>query len=83
MTDRVIRFDAAAHKVAHVLLPWFVADAERADEKTWLRLVAVGTHGHYVAPVPAGQGAVSLRVKASDNNGNKIEQTVLRAYGLR
>jgi hypothetical protein len=36
-----------------------------------------------VALVQAGKGAVSLRVKASDNNGNKIEQTVIRAYGLR
>lgn len=28
-------------------------------------------------------GAVSLRVKAWDSAGNDVEQTVIRAYGLR
>lgn len=32
MTDRVIRFDAAAHKVAHVLLPWLVNGTLKGDE---------------------------------------------------
>jgi subtilisin family serine protease len=59
------------------------AEVSFDEGKTWRRLVAVGTQGKYVALIPAGNGTVSLRVKASDNNGNKIEQTVIRAYGLR
>jgi hypothetical protein len=53
------------------------------EGKSWRRLVTVGAYGNYVALVPAGKGTVFLRVKASDNNANKIEQTVIRAYGLR
>ena len=32
MTGRVLRFDAAAHKVADVLLPWFVNGTLEGDE---------------------------------------------------
>jgi hypothetical protein len=53
------------------------------EGKTWRRIVTAGVHGHYVAVVPAGKGTVSLRVVASDNAGNKISQTVIRAYGLK
>ncbi|QNE19928.1 S8 family serine peptidase [Kribbella qitaiheensis] len=53
------------------------------EGKTWRRIIAVGTRGHYVAVVPAGKGTVSLRVVAGDNAGNKISQTVIRAYGLK
>jgi hypothetical protein len=35
------------------------------------------------ALVPSGKGAVTLRVRAEDRHGNKIDQTVTRAYGLR
>ena len=32
MTDRVIQLDPAAHKVADVLLPWFVNETLEGDE---------------------------------------------------
>ncbi|MGX1480420.1 UNVERIFIED_CONTAM: subtilisin family serine protease [Streptomyces canus] len=32
---------------------------------------------------PKGAGFVSLRVRAADRNGNAVDQTVLRAFGLR
>ena len=32
MTGRVLRFDAAAHKVVDVLLPWFVNGTLEGDE---------------------------------------------------
>ncbi|MEV2242068.1 S8 family serine peptidase [Micromonospora sp. NPDC049891] len=51
--------------------------------RTW-RTASVRAHGsRYTATVPAGQGAVSLRVHASDRAGNTVEQTVIDAYGLR
>ncbi|MDX6253300.1 MAG: hypothetical protein QOF10_6660 [Kribbellaceae bacterium] len=59
------------------------AEVSFDEGKTWRRIIAVGTRGHYVAMVPAGKGTVSLRIVAGDNAGNKISQTVIRAYGLK
>jgi hypothetical protein len=59
------------------------AEVSFDEGKTWRRIIAVGAHGHYVALVPAGKGTVSIRVVAGDNAGNKISQTVIRAYGLK
>jgi Subtilase family/PA domain len=53
------------------------------EGKTWRSIAATGANGKYTAVVPAGQGSVSLHVKAADNAGNKVDQTVIRAYGLR
>ncbi|MDX6280923.1 MAG: hypothetical protein QOH03_1994, partial [Kribbellaceae bacterium] len=53
------------------------------EGKTWRRIITVGALGHYVAVVPAGKGTVSLKVVAGDNAGNKVTQTVIRAYGLK
>jgi subtilisin family serine protease len=59
------------------------------DGGTWRRidLVALG-NGAYQATVqhpklPNTTGAVSLRVKATDTTGNALDQTVIRAYGLK
>ena len=41
------------------------------DGKTW----RTGTL------VPAGTAPVTLRVTATDKNGNSIKQTIVRAYG--
>ncbi|HET6294977.1 MAG TPA: S8 family serine peptidase [Kribbella sp.] len=59
------------------------AEVSFDEGKSWRRIVAVGALGHYVAVVPAGKGTVSLRVVAGDNAGNKVSQTVIRAYGLK
>ncbi|GIM96136.1 S8 family serine peptidase [Paractinoplanes toevensis] len=49
-----------------------------ADEGvTWKSALVLG--GAVV--VPAGRGTVSLRVTATDRDGNSVKQTVLRAYG--
>ncbi|GAA3568977.1 S8 family peptidase [Kribbella ginsengisoli] len=53
------------------------------EGKTWRRVVTVGALGRYVAVVPAGKGTVSLKVVAGDSAGNKVTQTVIRAYGLK
>ncbi len=53
------------------------------EGKTWRRIITVGALGRYVAVVPAGKGTVSLKVVAGDNAGNKVTQTVIRAYGLK
>jgi hypothetical protein len=37
MTDRVVRIDAAAHKVANVLLPWLVNETLEGDELAFVR----------------------------------------------
>jgi subtilisin family serine protease len=59
------------------------AEVSFDEGTTWKRIVPVGADGKYRAVVPAGEGTVSLRVHAADNAGNKVEQTVIRAYGLR
>jgi hypothetical protein len=53
------------------------------EGKTWRRVIAVGALGRYVAVVPAGKGSVSLRVVAGDGLGNKVSQTVIKAYGIK
>ena len=37
MTDRVVRIDAAAHKVANALLPWLVNETLEGDELAFVR----------------------------------------------
>jgi subtilisin family serine protease len=54
------------------------------DGATW-REVGVNHRGQAVIDHPRldrTNGFVALRVRASDNAGNSVEQTVLRAYGL-
>ncbi|MFG1885585.1 S8 family serine peptidase [Micromonospora sp. NPDC049102] len=53
------------------------------DGVTWRNVPTKGSGTRYTAIVPAGRGTVSLRVHAADRAGNTIDQTVLRAYGLR
>ena len=51
------------------------------EGRTWRAAPVVG--GHVLLTHPAGATSVSLRAKASDSAGNKVEQTILRAYTLR
>ena len=56
------------------------------DGDTWQRLpVARGPGNTWQAPVRHSRdaGHASLRVEARDRAGNAVEQTVLRAYGVR
>jgi subtilisin family serine protease len=92
-TDLTGRVPARTHVVGFTVQQQAGAPAARTtslqaevsfDEgKSWRRIIAVGAFGHYVAVVPAGKGTVSLRVSAADNAGNKVTQTVIRAYGLK
>ncbi|MCF0097154.1 S8 family serine peptidase [Micromonospora sp. MH99] len=50
---------------------------------TWRPAPTRGSGTRWTATVPAGRGTVSLRVHATDRAGNSVDQTVLRAYGLR
>ncbi|CCH17672.1 S8 family peptidase [Micromonospora lupini] len=50
---------------------------------TWRAAPTRGSGTRWTATVPAGRGTVSLRVHATDRAGNSVDQTVLRAYGLR
>ncbi|MCT9930767.1 S8 family peptidase [Planotetraspora sp. A-T 1434] len=63
----------------------FGAEVSYDDGKTWTRLVTVPTGGGryttLVAHPPLKQ--VSLRVSAEDAAGGRIEQTVIRAYGVK
>ncbi|TDO54957.1 subtilase family protein [Kribbella sp. VKM Ac-2527] len=59
------------------------AEVSFDEGKTWRRVITVGALGQYVGVVPAGNGTVSLRVVAGDNAGNKVSQTVIRAYGRK
>ncbi|MFI6266823.1 S8 family serine peptidase [Micromonospora sp. NPDC051006] len=51
--------------------------------KKWRSVPVHGSGTRFTATVPAGRGAVSLRVHAGDRAGNTVEQTVIDAYGLR
>ncbi len=62
-------------------------DVSFDDGATWTPARLRDTDGQYRATIPAaaGQagGAVTLRLTASDVDGNRLEQTVVRAFGLR
>ncbi|MEU0068143.1 S8 family serine peptidase [Streptomyces sp. NPDC006332] len=51
------------------------------DGTTW-KAVKV-KHGELKLKHPKGAKFVSLRVRAADRNGNAVDQTVLRAFGLK
>ncbi len=75
--------DAAGTAVAAVTL-----DLSYDDGETWTSVpVKPGSSGSYTArvvhPASAAGGAVTLRVDVRDRDGNRLEQTVTRAYGLR
>lgn len=55
------------------------------DGATWSPIsLTAATPGTWLAAVanPKAAGAVSLRITATDADGNSIDQTVIRAYGL-
>jgi len=55
------------------------------DGGSWQRLALSGEQGDSwtaLLPHPAAGGHVSLRVAAADHEGNSIDQTVVRAYGV-
>jgi subtilisin family serine protease len=53
------------------------------EGKSWKKLAVVGALGHYLAVVPAAHDTVSLKLRATDNAGAAVTQTVIRAYGVR
>ncbi|MFC0628097.1 S8 family serine peptidase [Kribbella deserti] len=59
------------------------AEVSRDQGKTWRRVAVIGSGTNHLALMPSGRGTVSLRVVASDSAGNKVEQTVVNAYGRR
>jgi subtilisin family serine protease len=61
-------------------------EASFDDGRTWTRLqVGRPRGGRYVASIahPAGNGFVSLRASVTDDRGNSVEQTIVRAYELK
>lgn len=55
------------------------------EGRTWRTLTVTRTGAGFRAVVPkppAGAAFVSLRASASDADGNRVEQTVVRAYGI-
>jgi hypothetical protein len=60
-------------------------DVSYDDGRTWQKAAVRGQGDHRIATVRHPQGAqfVSLRVTAGDGRGNRVAQTVIRAYALR
>ncbi|HEY6738868.1 MAG TPA: hypothetical protein VI076_08455, partial [Actinopolymorphaceae bacterium] len=67
------------------LLTKVSVDVSADDGKTWIKgtllPTGIGTYAVLVQ-VPQGTDHVSLRAEATDNLGNTVEQTLIRAYGL-
>ncbi|MEV6631116.1 S8 family serine peptidase [Actinoplanes sp. NPDC051470] len=59
----------------------FRAEMSADDGKTWRRLNTTGRGPSYTANIPAHTTPVSLRITASDRDGNTVTQTVIRAIG--
>ncbi|MET0492053.1 MAG: S8 family serine peptidase [Actinoplanes sp.] len=59
-------------------------EASFDDGQTWKSVRVVGSGDHRTALVrhPSGAGFVSLRGHATDRAGNKVDQTVIRAYAI-
>jgi hypothetical protein len=62
---------------AKALKAWVSYDDGTSWKETKVR------HGEAEIKHPKGAEFVSLRVQASDGAGNQVDQTVLRAYGLK
>jgi hypothetical protein len=60
-------------------------EASFDDGTTWSRVpgALAGTQFTGIVINPPGAEFVSLRGTASDVDGNQVEQTIVRAYGLR
>ncbi|MFI9007792.1 S8 family serine peptidase [Actinosynnema sp. NPDC053489] len=69
--------------VADVARP--VVQVSFDDGASWRPVPLVGSGGRWLAAVahPAGARFVSLRARARDAAGNSVDQTIIRAYGLR
>ncbi|SNT50428.1 PA domain-containing protein [Actinacidiphila glaucinigra] len=52
------------------------------DGRTW-RKAACGSDGRFRLDAPGKASFVSLRASAKDSAGNSVQQTVIRAFGLR
>jgi hypothetical protein len=59
-------------------------DVSYDDGASWRRVPVLGVGLDRLALVahPAGSGFVSLRARATDNKGNAVEQTIIRAYAI-
>ncbi|MGM1063225.1 S8 family serine peptidase [Saccharothrix sp. Mg75] len=55
------------------------------DGATWKPVPLVKLGERWIAAVrhPVGAGFVSLKAQARDDRGNSVDQTIIRAYGLR
>jgi hypothetical protein len=60
-------------------------DVSYDDGRTWRKATLRGSGDHRVATVdhPSKGGFVSLRTSATDSRGNKVTETLIRAYALR
>ncbi|MFI6763638.1 peptidase S8, partial [Micromonospora sp. NPDC050417] len=58
------------------------AEVSFNEGKTWKKVTVSGKGPEFRASIPEGRGTVSLRVRATDESGNAVTQTVIRAYGL-
>ncbi|MEV0950027.1 S8 family serine peptidase [Promicromonospora sp. NPDC050249] len=61
---------------------WWSADDGATWHKATLRRTAAGVYTAGL-DVPAGTEHVSVRVSAKDKSGGTVQQTVIRAYGVR
>jgi subtilisin family serine protease len=63
----------------------FTVRASYDDGATWrpVRLIASGDQWLAVLSHPADARFVSLRATATDSAGNSVDQTIIRAYGLK
>ncbi|MEO6087217.1 MAG: hypothetical protein ABIQ18_29310 [Umezawaea sp.] len=55
------------------------------DGASWAPAKVIKANGRWLAVVhhPVGATFVSLKAKAKDADGNSVEQTIIRAYGLK
>ncbi|MFG1819213.1 S8 family serine peptidase [Kribbella sp. NPDC049174] len=74
-----VGFDVTGGTRSTTLQAWASYD----EGKSWKKLAVVGALGHYLAVVPSARDTVSLKVRATDNTGAAVTQTVIRAYGVK
>ncbi|MFB9686664.1 S8 family serine peptidase [Amycolatopsis plumensis] len=81
--DRVFTFPAFVERQGGGTGTKLAVETSTDDGRTWRPAVTVRTGDHWTVVVrnPAS-GFVSLRAKASDDDGNTVQQTVIRAYGV-
>ena len=78
----VFRFPVSVQRTSTAALTGVTVEVSYDDGGTWT-VAPVDPAGIVTVTHPAGAAFASLRATATDAGGTRLEQTILRGYGIR